>query len=493
MQPSSIGPRYTFIRPGVGLLLVASLALWIAACDATTLEPAVLNGVVTNAETDEPVAGALVQLFDSARTRIFAETTSDAGGQFSFTIDLDSTATFRVAASISGFQAAERTVTLRAEEVFTLSAPLALAPLDNGGPGGPGEPTEPREARSITLADRTSQTIGVSGSGSVETSTLTFAVLDGRGEPLDEISSVLVRFRLLNQPSIPGSAGAEFLFPDEAMSDEDGQASVTLTSGTTSGPVQVQAEIETPAGIIRSTPVVITIHGGLPDQDHFTVAPVQRNFHARTIYGIENVITVIVGDQYGNPVQPNTSIFFTTTHGVVEGSGATDALGRASAILQSADPLPNIDGLGTITARTVGIGGSSVSKTTLVLFSGPTVVELEFVGGDLDNGGEEYIYRVTDDLGNPIVGGSTVSVTVEGEEIRTIGDTAVTIPDSRVPGEGITEFRFLVRKAASDSENPSIDNIVIQVTSLNGNRTYSYFMRPAGAVGILTPAEVIEN
>jgi hypothetical protein len=298
---------------------------------------------------------------------------------------------------------------------------------------------------------------------------------------------------MFSQPSVPGTSGAEFIYPAEATTNENGEAKVTLTSGTTSGPVQLQAEVETADGLIRSSPVVVAIHGGLPDQQHFTVSPVKLNFAGRAFFGEENVIRVIVGDQYANPVQANTNVYFTTDHGVVEGSAATDELARASVILQSANPLPP-NGLGTITARTVGVDGASVSGNTLVLFSGKTTVELRYDGGGLETGGLNFTYWVTDDLGNPVVEGSTASVTVDGEAIQTIGQTSVTIPDALGPGPGITEFQFRVRSTAEVAEDSSVDAITINVTSRNGSVSYTWmsWARPV-APGIVASDDVVEH
>jgi hypothetical protein len=481
-SPSASRPLRARLSATLSVLAITLLAGGLASCDMFSKDPATIAGVVLNAETDRAVAGARVEVLDGQGTRTIKETVTDEEGAFTVSIDVDSLSTYRIVASKLGFEAAETSVTIDAEQHFTLRDPLKMAPT-----GSSAETTG--IPRSITLAHRTAQAIGVSGSGAVETATLTFAVLDGNGVPLDAASAVTVRFQMLNQPSPAGAPGAEFLYPSEAQTDENGEAKVTLTAGTRSGPVQIRAEVDGPDGVIRSTPVVTAIHGGLPDQDHFTIAPQQLNFHGRTIYGIENPILVIVGDSYGNPVQSDTEVYFTTTHGVIGGSGATDAMGRTSSILQSADPLPNATGLGTVTARTAGVDGVSIESSTQVVFSGPTQIELEG-SGDLESGGINFIYRVTDDLGNPIVGGSTVTVTVEGENVAASGHMNVTIPDARYPGPEVTEFHFRVRMSPADAESASLDHVQIAVSSPNGNRVYSYSVGRAAPSGILTPVEI---
>jgi len=478
--------RFLTGRSTCASLVLLGVLLAISGCDIFSKDPAVINGVVLNAQTDRAIEDARVELLNSAGTRTIAQTATDVDGNFSFSVEIDSLSTFLIVASKTGFVSAETSVSVEAEASHTLRDPLRLGVAGDGGGGvTTGEP------RSVTLAHRTSQNIGVSGSGSVETATLTFAVLDGNGVPLDAASSVTVRFRLLNQPSTPGSPGSEFIYPAEAPSDENGEAKVTLTSGVRSGPVQIQAEVDGPNGVIQSSPVVTTIHGGLPDQAHFTVAPVKRNFHGRTVYGIENSITVIAGDEYGNPVQAGTEIYFTTSHGVIAGSGSTDALGRTSSLLQAADPLPNTDGLGTITARTVGSGGVTVENSTDVLFSGPTQIQLFLEGGSLEGGGLQFRYVVSDDLGNPIEGGSSAAVTVEGQSVRALGHVNVTIPDARQPGVEVTEFNFLVRKSDADADDADLEIVQITVSSPNGDRTYIWMMDSALQMGEWSPTEII--
>lgn len=433
--------------------------------------PAQLSGTVVDDATQLPIAEAQVQVRDVARQLILQELQTNAAGQFQTTLQLAQATEIEVRVSRSGYGSAAQTVT-----------------LDRGGSAVLPDfrlAAETVEARSITLQNRTAQSIGVNGSGTVETSKLTFVVLDGTGTPVGSASSVDVRFRMLNHPSPPGSPESEFIYPAQATTNAEGLVDVTLTSGIRSGVVQVQAEFDGPDGLVRSQPVLITIHGGLPNQAHFTIAPLKRNFHGRTVVGIENTISVIAGDQYANPVQPQTAIYFTTSHGVVEASANTDAQGRATAQLIAGQPLPDIDGLATITARTAGVNGAEVTGSTTVLFSGPTQVELQYVSGSIAQGGTvQYRFFVRDDLGNPLEGGSSASVSVQGENVEAIGQTNVTIPDALSGGSGRTEFTFSVRSTAEQEEDEdgnvewqpaSIDTITIQVTSPNGSGAFQCY------------------
>ena len=53
--------------------------------------------------------------------------------------------------------------------------------------------------------------------------------------------------------------GGEYIFPDTAITDESGQAKVTLNSGTVAGVVMVQAEINKNGSVISSRPIPVAM------------------------------------------------------------------------------------------------------------------------------------------------------------------------------------------------------------------------------------------
>ena len=46
---------------------------------------------------------------------------------------------------------------------------------------------------------------------------------------------------------------------------------VTLNTGTKAGVAQIIAQMTVNGSVIKSRPVLISIHGGFPDQNHFVV------------------------------------------------------------------------------------------------------------------------------------------------------------------------------------------------------------------------------
>jgi hypothetical protein len=186
---------------------------------------------------------------------------------------------------------------------------------------------------------------------------------------------------------------------------------------------------------------------------------------------------VILGDRYSNPVKPGTAVYFSTSHGVIEGSVLTNAQGRGSVNLISANPLPP-NGIARITARTGDENQQSISVETAVVFSGVGFITVEPAVALLDQ-----TYRVTlmDQNGNPLAEGTTLSVRVEGTRVKAVGNTSVTLDDTAfiggldyehvLRGPGITEFTFsAVKDLQRDQEGqPEVESITITVRGPNGS------------------------
>ena len=224
---------------------------------------------------------------------------------------------------------------------------------------------------------------------------------------------------------------------------------------------------------IRSLPVSISVHGGLPDQDHFSIGPEKYNFPGRRSFGLRTAVNVIVGDKYSNPVKTGTSVYFSASHGVIAGSAQTDALGQASVTYISANPLPP-DGVTIIEATTADEDQASVTERTPILLSGPARLRVEPAYATLD---EAYTVHLFDDLGNPLVEGTKLNVRAEGTRVKAVGHTSVTLGDAvfdsdfRVErGDGITKFNFRTvedRNLEEDGES-ALEAITISTSGPNG-------------------------
>lgn len=219
---------------------------------------------------------------------------------------------------------------------------------------------------------------------------------------------------------------------------------------------------------------------GLPSQSHFTMSIEKRNFPGLASLDARNTVRVRVGDRFGNPVTPGTRINFSSRGGTIDGFALTDASGAAQATLYGGNPQP-VDpvfgrGFSWVKASTVGEGGVTVQDSLLVLFSGTTQITGPASGFTLRDGGtQQFEYSVNDENGNPLTGGTTITVTVSGSaDVRLDGDTRVTIPDTQDKTR-YTRFNFtLVDTKPLDTAPDQNLSITISVTSPNGNKTYTF-------------------
>lgn len=442
------------------------LLLFNTGCDTVNDESGTvtLTGRVVRAD-GAPIEGALVTVpaGEDMASRDDLTTQTDAEGRYELDVDIERDTELQVRVLKNG-RTAEAHVTVLAgqeKEVRTLELNLSE------------EETQPRSGRpsNILLLEQSAQSIGVLESGSKEVAQLTYQVTDSTGRPVTLDNEAHVRFSFGQQPG-----GGEFIAPTEASTDNNGKVNVNLSSGTRAGIVQVVAEVDTGDRTIRSKPISVAIHGGLPDQDHFTLGPTQFNFPALLQFGLSNEISVIVGDKYGNPVKPGTGVYFTTDYGVIEGSAATDAQGRGTVTLLSGQPLPP-DGVAVVEAETADENEQRVFGRTPVLFTGRPVITVSPTTAAL---GQTYSLTVTDPNGNPLAAGTTISVLAEGTKVKAVGNTGVTLDDTVFEGglayenvqrgPGITEFTF---RAVEDQEvdedgTPTIETITINVSGPNG-------------------------
>jgi hypothetical protein len=297
------------------------------------------------------------------------------------------------------------------------------------------------------------------------------------------------------------------VFPADTVTDEFGRVSTTLNSGIKAGAVEVVASI---GSSLQSTPVRIAIHGGPPDEDHFSVVPRWANIPGRLHYGQVDTMTAFVGDRYGNPVPTGTAVYFTTTGGIVQGSATTNSLGTASVVLYSADPMPyhdlpdpsgfystvepyvikttlnpTGDGQAVVYANTVNGDGDPIWTHTLIVFSGSSRIwnvrifdeeGVERTSLDIKNGGYNIVtFNLSDALGNPIArsmeSGDLIRVRAStAAEVSEPLNTGVLMPDTR---SGATSFSFMVSdKDAKETDPAEGCTASIIVNSTNNGDVY---------------------
>jgi hypothetical protein len=438
--------------------------LVLIGCKKKAVEPEVpqqktviLSGSVFESVTGSPIDSAVVKVTGITPQIV---TYTDSTGKYRVSFEVETETDVKVIAFKEGYE--PDTVAVLAIPGRTVNVPSLLLKRT-----APETPTS-GEAASIVLVSQTAKSIGVKGSGSVETAQMVFEVQDSSGKPVDLAHSVEVSFRIGSGPG-----GGEFIYPPKARTDAKGRVTANIVSGTKAGVVQIVAESNVGSKTIRSLPVVIVIHGGLPDSAHFSIAPEKLNFPGYNVFGLRNKITAYVGDKYGNPVKPGTAVYFTTTGGIIEGSALTNEQGQGSVNLISAEPRPVHPVLGPgyaiITATTADENQRTIKAETIVLFSGIPQITVEPTTFDIPNlGSQVFNYTVSDQNGNPLAGGTTIRVTIDGKDIRALGDLDITIPDTR--DRSWTRFSFAIQDTTSDTvERPVL--IRISASGPNGSAT----------------------
>ena len=453
--------------------------IFITGCDAFKSDDSgdlTITGFVID-QDDRAVANATVEVLPIGD---FA--TTDANGAYVLTVNLDSTSSLTLSGSKAGYSTANSNFVGRAGESIELTLRLVL---QNN------TPVESGQASNILLAGQSASAIGVTESGSEEVAQVTFQVTDSTGTPITLSNAVTVNFAIGSGPG-----GGEFLFPSSVQTDNSGMAEVNLSAGTAAGVVQIVASASVGGSVVRSLPVAMTIHGGLPDEAHFTLGPEKFNFPGLLQFGLQNGVSVLVGDKWFNPVRPGTAVYFTADHGVIEGSTLTNGTGQGSVNLLSGNPIPS-DGVSIITATTADENQDEVSAQTPVLWTGSPIITITQTGSTNDPFVRTYDYTVMDRNGNPMSEGTTITVTAAGRKIITTGNINTRLSDTVflnggmtyadvLRGPGITEFGFAVVEDPDGeaTETPALAQITIGVAGPNGNLEITF-----GASGASTSTE----
>ncbi|MGI2096856.1 hypothetical protein [Shewanella glacialipiscicola] len=185
-------------------------------------------------------------------------------------------------------------------------------------------------AGSIVFVDATPENIGIKGTGSGESSTLRFRVLDTNGNPAANRD---VSFKLNNL-----SAGLG-LIPASAKSNNDGYVQTVVNSGTVATTVRVTASIDGTDPLISSQSNLLVVSTGKPDQDSFSLSASVRNIEGWDYDGAEVIVTARLADAFNNPVPNGTAVVFTAEGGSIESSCQTKD-GVCSVTWTSQNPRP---------------------------------------------------------------------------------------------------------------------------------------------------------
>lgn len=445
-------------------LLVITLSL-LMGCEEI-YEPITVTGQVIDNNSESPVANATVSII--APEDLAMQTISDSNGEFIFEeVAVDSVIDLTIQAQKEGFSTGSITV-LAAPERELVVPDLRIRNQQSGEDDG-GVEGAAGGAANIEQINLESESIRISETGGLGKSAVTFAVYDSLGNPINSQNAVDVKFRIIEGPD-----GGESITPSVVRTNANGEASANIIAGTIAGNLKIEALFErSDIGLtVRSKPILLTIHGGFPDLDHFSIAPDIFNFEGLVINNNRNPITVIVGDKYSNPVKEGTPVYFNTTGGVIVGSGVTDSEGVVTVDLISGDPRPT-NGYLNIRAHTFDENDDEIFRETTVLFSGPpTNSNIEVSPSTFDigpNGSQTFTMTITDINGNPLPYNTSITV-IPSDGMTVSGDVDVSLENTLTPGPGVTEFTFTAQDSDEESDAEQEVNIVIEVETPGGYR-----------------------
>ena len=455
-------------------LSVAVLALLVVvACETVNsvdAEPSILNGEVVDSKTGNPIQGAYVRVIQPQPAQ---EVLTDAQGKFSLTVEADSLIDVKlqigkedyILQNYDMFAAPGRVIQVPQFKLVSINSGDDDDDEENPEESGSGRPF------SITLAGISNPEISVYGVGGTQQSMISFVVSDSAGVPVSINRSTNVTFSFGARPD-----GGETLGSTTVSTNEDGIASTVLESGTVSGVVQILAEFNRADGVlVKSAPVNVVVRSGLPNANHYSLAATRFNLPYQ-IFGQSSAITAFIGDKYGNPVEPGHAVYFTTNGGLIQGAAFTTLGGQATAPLTVAAPFPTHSvlgpGFGTVKARTIDENNSTIEEELIFLFSGYPVIQTETTSINIPHQGTQTIYfTVTDQFGNPLTQGTSITVTLEGDNTKIIGDTSITLDDVLGGGPGITEFSVTISDDDTEEESREESRVKIEVSGENGKTT----------------------
>jgi len=432
-------------------------------------EPIIVTGRVVETQSESPVANATVSIV--APEDLARQTISNNNGEFFFEeVPVDSVIDVTIQAQKEGFSSGSITILAAPEkELIVPDLRIRNQQPDDGGSDGVAGPTG--GAAKIEVVDQSAESLRISETGGLGNGTITFIVLDSTGRGVGPQNAVDVEFRITGGPN-----GGEAITPSVVRTNANGLATANIFAGTVAGGIKIEAKVvrQDIDLTIVSEPITLTIHGGFPDLDHFSIAADIFNFEAFSINGNRDEITVIVGDKFSNPVKEGTPVYFNTTHGVIQGSGVTDADGQVTVDLISGDPRPPVNNaIATIRAHTFDEDDNEISREIPILFSGPPASSKIQVSPSTfsigPGGSQSFQMTVTDINDNPLP--FNTQITVSPPDGMTVdGETDISVPNALFPGPGVTEFSFTAQDSDDESDDAQEVRILIEVETPGGFR-----------------------
>ncbi|HVP07767.1 MAG TPA: hypothetical protein VMS71_07995 [Candidatus Acidoferrum sp.] len=248
-----------------------------------------------------------------------------------------------------------------------------------------------------------SMNLSVKGTGGIETALIHATGYDLNGNPVPE--GLPINFIITDGPGGGEHLANVGLGPYSAVTNSQGIAVVSVSSGTKSGTLRIRAYSDT----VLSEATQVMISSGPPA--HIVVGVEHCNLADWYVVGGTNKITAVVSDVYLNPVNDSTVVYFTTDEGTMKSheERTQDHDGIAYSTWFSGNNVDSADGRVKVIVET---SGNTVNDTSffwntaycshLAVTGAPAALPADGVTK------ATVIVTGTDLNGNPVSGGTVV-------------------------------------------------------------------------------------
>lgn len=285
---------------------------------------------------------------------------------------------------------------------------------------------------SVLPSDRNIVIKGAGGSGRTEIASIRFKVIDQFGNPL---ANQNVKFTVISTKAVVLNKSAD-------TSDAQGEVFTTVSSGTEPTALRVQATLDNRLSSISDAIAVTT---GLPIQSAFSVSAKSHNIEGFDYDNAQTDITVLLADQFGNPVADGTPVVFQTDSGAVgtaDRGGCNTVNGSCNVAFRSQNPRYGVStssrraGVATIKVSASDNTGIALSGSTKVFLSGSFATRINRIRDDgsltpvLNSTialtatnclSQPVRLQINDSRNNPLPGGTTLAFgTVDNLEITEV-------------------------------------------------------------------------
>jgi hypothetical protein len=345
----------------------------------------------------------------------------------------------------------------------------------------------------VDPVDRTIVLKGSGGNGRTETAIVKFKVFDQFRNP---VANQKVAFAIISTKPVTLNKTSD-------TTDANGEVVTTVSSGTEPTAVRVQATLPNGLSTISDSIAVTT---GVPIQLAFSLSARSFNIEGFNYDNEQDDITLLLADQFGNPVADGVPVVFQVDSGAVGSSvngGCNTVNGGCTVKLRSQAPRYHTDataprqraGLATISVSTLNntsvpltgeiavfFSGSFVENATATLENGQEVSAMGPIWLDRNTCGPVSLnLRISDKRFNPLPSGTTISsgsadnVSVSGIYPSSIPSIAPHYSNGVVVGDQGSYHLVLVKpdeaKCKDDGANRGSGSVSVVVTTPRGNVT----------------------